>query len=119
MRISNLIAGLENVVIAGTRKTASKLQTFNRDLRIEMKASTIARGRVEELRAENALAAPLNGPSPLSTIASHQQAIEAAEVRARAQSIITERTEREAREAYAAQVLRGEVPVRVQRLPEA
>lgn len=81
MKLSTIIAKAEDSLAKLGRKAAVRTKNLVSEVRVEVRASRLARGAAEAMRAEALL------DRPIETVHASQQAVEAAEIIVRAKEI--------------------------------
>lgn len=95
MKLSALIAKIEDSAVKGSKFIAAKTSTLVKDIKVEVKAARIARGSAEHRAMEATLMRSLEDPNAL------QAAVEAAEIDVRARELLVERETQDAAKAEA------------------
>lgn len=112
MKLSTLIAKIEDVSVRASKTIATKTATLVKDVKIEIKAARIARGSAEYRTMERTLMRSLDDPNVL------QAAAEAAEIDARARQLLVEsemrgeaKAEAIRRREYIRKIASGEIKI--------
>lgn len=112
MKLSTLIAKIEDSTVRASKVIAAKTATLVKDVKVEVKAARIARGAAEQTRVDEALALPLTDGDAARVV------VEAAEIDMRAREIELERLRREEqrdeaqrRREYIRKITTGEIKI--------